>query len=775
MRQTIFSRRALAGQFKPNTLHTILSIALAGITLAGCAVKRDRYDVPAVPIPATFPKAATLPLPAMAAPARSGSAPDAGTPAGNAVALDQALPQWWRLLGSTELNRLVDRALSGNQDLRIANLRIAQATARAKQAVSDQLPVITAPLQARREAPAGGIATVPAGGEVKSRDVYQIGLRGDWRVDVWGERAALAESTDLQLWRTVFQRDEVRRTLIANVVTGYIDYLSFNDRMEVARETDKAVSDMLESIAARLEKGDATVIDMEQQRAAVYSVKATIPALQQQRDEALNNLSFLLGAPPGSLKLTGKGLGSLSYPAVVPDVPSSLLLRRPDIRVMEARLLAADADLDVARARLLPPLDVTAQAGFGSLFVSQMFESHTLFWNVIANLSATIFDYGKRNREIDFAKALHEELVETYVRVIYSGIREVDDALNAIQLTRLRLDAQREAAEAARRSWEYSRESYQAGSVDHLLMLDAERTYHRNLDEQHNIDMLRYRALVSLFSALGGGLQAEGPLPGKGERPTASADAYPGFAVVLQPDSAPSRTQDGLGLSVSLGSTPESGTWLLELGSVADKLALATMWRDLKMRLPELMEQRILLPRKSGEAEKSGGGQEMPYQVFLAHFASSAEADAACSLLRQSQYRCKVVASGSIPTAANGAPSAPADEPYALRIAPELGLPAGGITAAARTVYAVEIGRSGSRQEAAALAESWKDKGYNAYVTPMTEDDGLPGFAVRFGQLQSEDQAVMLAQAFTEREGKPARSVRQSLSFAQGADGGLGQ
>lgn len=776
MRPANPDHRCSPGRIRPRPLQRILSLALAGITIAGCAAKRDRYDVPAIPIPASFPKAAGAQVPGSAAPVKSGLAPGPDTANGGAVALDQALPQWWRLLGSAELNGLVERALSNNHDLRIANLRILQAKARAEQAVSDQLPVITAPVQAKREAPVGGIGSVSAGGEVRSRDVYQAGLRGDWRVDVWGERAAMSESADLQLWRAMFQRDDVQRNLVAGVVTSYIDYLSFSDRLEVARETDKAVSEMLESIVARLEKGDATVIDMEQQRAAVYSVKATIPALAQQRDEALNNLSVLLGAPPGSLKLDGKGLASLSYPAVVPGVPSALLLRRPDIRVTEARLLSADADLDVARTRLLPPLDLTAQAGYGSLFVSQLFESHTLFWNLIANLSATIFDYGKRNREVDFARALHEELVETYARVIYGAVREVDDALNAIQLTRQRLDAQRESAEAARRSWEYSRESYQSGSVDHLLLLDTERTYHRNLDEQHNIDMLRYRALVSLFTALGGGVQAGGPLPGKGNRPAAPADTYAGFAIVRQSDEAPARTPDGLALSVALGSAPEDVAWLVELAGVFDRPAVAAAWRDLKARFPDLMEDRFLLPRRRAEAEKAGNDPAPLYQVFLARFATSAEAEAACARLRESQVRCKVIASGSMPAANAGGAPAPDDAQRSLRLSPELVLPPGGaVPAAARFGYAVEIGRSASREEAAALADAWRHKGYSPYVTPATGEDGQPRFAIRFGQLPGEDQAAMLAQAFVEKEGKPARAVRVPLDTSAGASGSPGQ
>ena len=332
------------------------------------------------------------------------------------------------------------------------------------------------------------------------------------------------ESADLQQWRARFLRDEVQRNVVANVVSAYLDYLSFDDRLNVATETDAAVSDMLAAIETRLEKGDATLVELEQQRAAAFAVKATIPTLELQRDEALNNLAVQVGAAPGTLQVSGKGLASLSFPTVLPGMPSALLLQRPDIRVVEARLLAAEADIDTARSRLLPPLDLSAQAGYGSQYMSRLFEPSTLFWNVLASLSVTLFDHGKRDNEVVYSKAVREELVETYARTIFSAVREVDDALNGIRLGSRRLDAQRQAAEASRRAWDYSRESYRAGAIDHLLLLDTERNYHRNLDEQHVIDRARFRALVSLFSALGGGVPGTEALPGKGRRPAAPAE-----------------------------------------------------------------------------------------------------------------------------------------------------------------------------------------------------------------------------------------------------------
>jgi outer membrane protein, multidrug efflux system len=622
-----------------------MAAALIGALLTGCAAKRSQYDVPVVPIPATFQKA-TSAIP---------EAPVATVvPPATSTALDQVLPEWWRLLGSSELDSLVKRAIDGNAELKIAALRVQQARARTAQAVSDQLPVVTGSVQRRREAAEGDIGGGVTTSRTPARTVNQVGIRADFRLDIWGERQSQFESAELQERRAMFQRDDVQRNVVANVVAGYIDYLSFNDRLRVAMETDVAVSGMLAAVEARLDKGDATLIDMEQQRAAVYSVKATIPALEQQRDEALNNLAVLLGVAPGSLHIKGQGLAALSFPTVLPGVPSALLLRRPDVRVMEARLLAADADIDVARTRLLPPLDLSAQAGYGSQFMSRLFEPQTLFWNVVGSLSATMFDHGRRSREVDAATAVHQEMVETYARVIYGAVREVDDALNGIRLGRARLGAQREAAQAAKRAWDYSRESYQSGGIDHLLLLDTERTYHRMLDEQHNIDLQRYRSLVNLFSALGGGTAGSAPLPGKGKRPPVPAAHEAGrvLAAPAQPGTSPAASQPLL-----------EGEWQLELAGATDAAAIAATWRDLQLRFPDMMARRTVAARKP---EHDGGG----LRVFLARFATASDAEIACARLREQHIACRAIGPGATPDGA--LQPAPAGKPAPVTHQPAL-------------------------------------------------------------------------------------------------------
>lgn len=630
---------------------------LAGVFLAviltGCATKRDRYDVPVVPLPEQFEKsqvsnelaseAARQPVAALGERANQPISPSSAASLPKS-ALDKVLVDWWRLLGNQELDGLVDRTLANNHDLVIANLRIAQAKARAEQAIADKHPVLSIPAQAKVEAPVNGLGTVNPGGQIDSIRTYQVSLRGDWRVDLWGEKASLIDSSDLLLWRAVFQRDDTQRLLVSGVVSNYVEYLSLNDRLRVSRETESVLSGMVKSVELRLEKGDATITDLEQQRAAVFAVRATIPALEQRREDVKNILAILTGAVPGTLFLSERGIDSISYPVVFPGIPSSLLLRRPDIRVVEARMLSADADIDVARARLLPPLDLTAQVGYGSHYLSQLFQPHTFLLNGIANLSATIFDSGKRSREIDFARAVHEEMVETYARVIYLAVREVEDSLNAMQKTKKRFEAQQEATNSSRRAWEYSMESYGAGAIDYLTLLDTQRTYHTNLNELHRIRMDRYVAMVNLFQSLGGGVQPGDILPGQGWRPTAPVGPDAGTVLTTPP---PALETDGIDWSESQFDNQES-FWLVELSGVYDRTAVASKWRDMRKRLAGMVVERSLLPRRQGRVVDGEADSVAWYRLFIAKFATSQDAEKSCALLRTNHYRCRIVLSRTI-------------------------------------------------------------------------------------------------------------------------------
>jgi len=703
------------------------ALLLLGVTLlVACAAKREAYDVPKVHLPGKFAQApavvdATLSAASENAASSTPATPAASgvpaLPAGAADAAQQAkqpipasplsatLPEWWRMLGSEELNHLIDRALANNHDLRIASLRVAQLKARMEIAGADKLPTITLPIRTETNYPEWGIGN--PNNSNRSRSNHQISLRADWRPDLWGETASMYESAEFQLMRATYQRDDMQRIVAARIAADYLEYLSLNDRLRATRQTEKTLREMFESVKARMDIGDATITDLEQQRAAGYAVRATIPVLEQQRVVLHNRIASFVGTVPEELKLSGQGMDSVVFPAVLPGAPSTLLLRRPDVRAVEARLLAADADIDVARARLLPPLDLTAQAGFGSLYLSRLFSSPTLWWQTIANLSITLFDSGKRDNEVKFAKAMHEEMVETYIRVLYDAVREVDDSLGAIRHMSKQLEEQSIATESSFRAWNYSQEAYHAGALDYLVVLDTERTYHRHLDDLYRYKMERYRGLVDLFSALGGGVHMGDKLPGKGYRPEPMPDevdygvvldavvaglhplinpaplgydhvpvplsheanepAQDNPSIALDPSTDDNHEigyafQDPLILALirteqhSIGQTEgidwdgntlrtDRERWLVELFGTFDRSAIFPVWRDLRARFPLLIKDLKLLPRRQDNTQVNEMERQSWYRLFVSSFPDRQSAEEACATLRAGTRHCGIVSS----------------------------------------------------------------------------------------------------------------------------------
>ncbi|GAB3129405.1 efflux transporter outer membrane subunit [Novispirillum itersonii] len=598
-----------------------LTCAVLATSVAGCALKRDNYDVPPVPLPETFLNQGLNQGPtagsdgtagATDAAAAAGTAdkaspvnPDPTTPPVTAetpqTPLAEVLPQWWRLFGSSELDVLIDRALRRNHDLQMSTLRVEQAQARFKQAAADELPTLTAPVSAAVDAPPNGLGSVSKGGDVVSERSFRLGLRTDWRVDLWGERAAAADAARQALWQATYDRDNVRRLVVGQVVTAYFQYLSLNDRYRVAQETETSQTDMLGSVEQRYTEGEATGIEMQQQRAAVRSSRATLPTLDLQRAETRHRLAVLVGMTPSELTLSDSGLDSVTVPGVVPGVPSSLLLRRPDVRSAESALLLADANIDEARARILPSLDLSAGAGTGANRISELFQPYSLMWNGLASLTATIFDYGKRQRQIDYARARHQELVESYVRAIYQAVRDVEDALAGVHFNALRLKAQTEALEASKAAWDFSRESYRVGATDYQTMLDTERTFRSDQDSFHRDRLDRVQSTVSLFLSLGGGTGDDLPLPGSGKRPPLPDTKQSGVVLASAP-----AAQETKAINWTEDASPRG--WSVTLAAVFDRAGVDAAWRDLKAQLGNAADGLTAYPQQLGQVvgEKDG-------------------------------------------------------------------------------------------------------------------------------------------------------------------------
>ena len=620
-------------------------LVLISLFFSACSVKRDAYDVPIVPIPDSFQRAPADPASDQTpgtgeSPSESTEPIEAGPDAILArTPLDAILPSWWQVLDNPELDRLVDMALARNQDLRMASFRVAHTEARFEQALGSRLPEISVPARAGVEAPKQGVGDNPRGTSVEAQNIFEISLRGDWRVDLWGERQAQAEAARYRLWKATFDHDMTQMNVIADLVTAYAEYLTLTDRLRLARETERVVQNMLDAVQIRLNQGDATRLDYEQQRSAVYSVKAVIPELERQREEVLHRLARVIGFTPTDLTTVGDSLQELALPRVLPGVPSNLLLRRPDVRSVEADLLAADADIDVARARILPPLDLTAQIGYGSRHFSELFLPHSLAYNAIASLSATLFDGGVRKSEVRYATARNEELVELYVRVLYDAVREVEDALATLRRTEERLAALDVACEASELAWEYSRTLYEIGSVDFLTLLITERTLHQNLDERLQVRLDRHKGLINLFRGLGGGVAVSGPLPGKGHRPEPISPDFGGL-VLADP---PVPLDDSLLLwNRDQGPAPD-GDWEVELSGLYDRSAALATAREMHREHPDIMAGRHVHALESGVERADGEEVVRWYRLRLLPALSHESAQLLCDALKTVQRRCHLV------------------------------------------------------------------------------------------------------------------------------------
>lgn len=599
-----------------------MALAVAALcALAGCTATPTRQEMPRVPLPTQF-RQQVDPAPA-----------DAGTKGATPAAqLDpRQLREWWKQLGDPQLDALVDRTLANNTDLHIATARIEQAAAHAHQADALRAPVVGLSYDAIAQKPDTYTVGTPNTAGTSTYHVLQLSTSLD--LDLWGARKSAAESAELQLERMSFAREDTRRTLVANAVGLYIDVLSLNDRVRIAHETATVLDGMLSSVRARMDGGEATATDYEQQRAAVHAVLATIPVLELQRENAINALAFLMGVPPSALDLPAdRGLDALHFPELRAGVPADLLLNRPDVHAAEAHLRSAHADIAAARARLLPTVGLTGQAGYGSEWLSSLVTPAGFYWNVVASISATLFDAGARQDDVDFARAVHEELVEGYVQTLYGAIRETEDALAAVHYNSARLADQDIACEAARNAWKNSIDTYGAGAIDFLTLLDTERTYYNHLDTLQGVRRDRYKGLVSLFAALGGGVNL-----GSDETPGSTADAgADDEPVALQSSTTTARHDDG--------QAADDGRYVVAIAGLQDGDGVRRVGRDLEQRFAGSLEDHRVVARLYGKLGHRGARIHW-YRVFVTGFAGEDEATSFCSALSAQMQRCEVLPS----------------------------------------------------------------------------------------------------------------------------------
>ena len=432
---------------------------------------------------------------------------------------------WWQGFGSPELNALIEQARARNFDIAAAVARVAQADAQVRIAGAALLPVVngtssatwqhfglgTGSSAARSRAGGGGNASV-------DQRTYGVGLSASYELDFWGRNLARRQSAVATAMFSRFDQRTVALTVTANVANTWFTALALADRLAVATHNLADGEQTLAVIRGRMAAGTASALDVAQEEALVAGERATIPNLENQREQAIIALGILTGQPPERLTVKPGTLTALKLPPVAPGLPSSLLERRPDVAAAEAQLTAAGYDVKGARAAFYPVIALTGSAGYQAAALNALINPGGAVVSLAASLTAPIFDGGTLRGQLELAKGRQAELLADYRKSVVQAFTDVDTALTAWRFTTEQERLQALAVEAARRAATIARQQMLAGTVDIVVVLTAETTLFNASDTLAQVRLARFQALLNLYKAMGGGWTR------------AAADSFPGLS-----------------------------------------------------------------------------------------------------------------------------------------------------------------------------------------------------------------------------------------------------
>jgi outer membrane protein, multidrug efflux system len=464
-------------------------IILFSIFLTACTVGPN-YHRPAVQIPQNF--RAPEPLPA----AQAGSLADL---------------KWFEVFKDEQLRGLISTALERNYDLRSAMVNVEAARANLGITRSNQFPNATASgnLEITRLSRDGSFPLPATFVPSQNRNWGEAGLNLlSYEIDIWGRLRRATEAARANLLSADENRKAVVTTLVADVATNYFTLRELDYELDISRRTLDTRRQSLELLQSKQGGGIATILDVRQGEQLVYTASETIPALQQQIEQTENQIALLLARSPSRIE-RGRGLTDQELPPEVPTgLPSSLLERRPDIRAAEQNLIAANANIGVAKAAYFPQISLSGFLGGQSSQLTSLFNGPHSAWSFIPQVSQPVFTAGRLRSTVRLAEAQQQGALIQYEKTIQTAFTEVSNALIAHQRVR-ESRVEQEALVTAlgdRKRLAYVR--YQGG-VDTLLnALDADRDLFQAELSLSQIRLNELLSVVQLYKALGGGWQS---------------------------------------------------------------------------------------------------------------------------------------------------------------------------------------------------------------------------------------------------------------------------
>jgi multidrug efflux system outer membrane protein len=417
--------------------------------------------------------------------------------------------QWFDLFKDDTLTQTVNTALAQNFDLRIAAERVLQARERVQIVRSDQFPGVNGSAAVGRSRFSEvGVRPLPSGADPQVSS-FQAGFTLGWELDVWGRLRRLSESARARYLATEEARRGIVTTLVADVTDAYFALQTFDRQLVIAQRTRDVAADNLRLTQLRRDRGVATGLDVRQAEQLLFTTTGQIASLQRDVAQTEDFLSLLLGQVPGD-RPRGPSVDVPIASSLVPaGLPSSLLERRPDIRQAEMELVAANAQIGVAKADYFPRIGLTSGVGGESRALSDLLTASASTWFAGASAAAPIFNAGRTRANVRLSESAQRELVVVYQRTIYRALREVSDALVGYRKTGEQRVQQQRLVDALRDAARLSTDRYQGGLDSYLQVLDAQRSLFRSELDLAALQRLELASIVELYRALGGGWTAQ--------------------------------------------------------------------------------------------------------------------------------------------------------------------------------------------------------------------------------------------------------------------------
>jgi multidrug efflux system outer membrane protein len=427
-----------------------------------------------------------------------GLAPDAA-PQTTASVADE---KWWTVFDDQQLQALIHKALTQNYDVRIAATRVLEAQAQVGITRADQFPSIYA-------GAAAADFHIPQTKLLKSTTTSSnsLNLSLAWELDFWGKYRRATEAARATLLSTEWGQKAVIWSLVSNLASAYFHLQELDMEIDISKRTLASRQESLRLVQIRQRGGRTSLVDVRQSEQLVFGAAASIPDLERRIEQQENLISILLGDNPESIT-RGKSLLDTHFSPTVPaGLPSSLLERRPDVQSAEQKMVAANAQIGVAKAAYFPDISLTAVAATQSTALTSLFTGPAGAWAFGGQLTQPIFTAGKIRSNVRLAEAQQQEALLFYQQSIQQAFREVSDSLIALRKNQEVRDQQELLTGAAKDTVRLANVRYGGGVTSYLEVLDSDTRYFDAQLALAQAQLNERLALVQLYNALGGGWQ----------------------------------------------------------------------------------------------------------------------------------------------------------------------------------------------------------------------------------------------------------------------------